>query len=87
MGNVNAVDIAQLTHESILQVAGCLRPNTVLRYREPVPDSDILEGVYIDDHIILHILKKEKLCVPEGPDVDLLNLARKAYHEGFMKSY
>eukprot|EP00973_Karenia_brevis_P087836 12184054-Karenia_brevis.AAC.1 len=62
-------------------MAGCMSPEHALVYKDPIPSGNLLEGVYIDDHIIFHVLKKNKRCAPEGPDVDLLNTSRRAYKE------
>eukprot|EP00973_Karenia_brevis_P068394 9512863-Karenia_brevis.AAC.1 len=43
MGNLNAVDVAQQTHLGVLKKAGCMKPGTVLEYRNPIPISDVLE--------------------------------------------
>ena len=50
MGDTNGVDIAQATHEGVLQAAGCLQPDKTLIYGHQFPPSDTLEGLYIDDH-------------------------------------
>ena len=53
----NAVDIAQSTHEAFLKKSGCMLENETLVYGRGLPDGDVLEGLYIDDHS----------CVGEGP--------------------
>ncbi|CAE7265379.1 unnamed protein product [Symbiodinium microadriaticum] len=52
MGDVNACDVAQATHESILRDAGLLEPETVLVYGKSAPLTDIWEGVYLDDLLV-----------------------------------
>ncbi|CAE7489091.1 unnamed protein product [Symbiodinium natans] len=49
MGDVNGCAIAQATHESILRRAGLLEPDTVLIYGRTAPQSDLWEGIYLDD--------------------------------------
>ena len=60
MGDANAVDIAQQTHLEILREAGTMRENETIRYRSPLPPTDFLEGLYIDDHIAIQITQKRK---------------------------
>ena len=52
MGDVNACDIAQATHESILRKAGLLEPESVLVFGRSAPQSNIWEGIYLDDLLI-----------------------------------
>ncbi|CAE7941547.1 unnamed protein product, partial [Symbiodinium necroappetens] len=52
MGDINACDVAQATHESILRDAGLLEPETVLVYGKSAPLTDIWEGVYLDDLLV-----------------------------------
>ena len=60
MGDLNAVDIAQQVHLEILQDGQCMQPGETLMFKEPLPASHTLEGLYIDDHIIPQILPKKK---------------------------
>ena len=59
MGDHAAVDIAQESHVNLLRAFGDMRKNEVLRYRDPVPypESGFVEGVMIDDHLGLQLLK------------------------------
>lgn len=52
MGDVNACDIAQAVHESVLKREGLLVPETTLVYGHPVPDGPLWEGIYLDDLLI-----------------------------------
>ena len=56
MGDTNGVDIAQATHEAILQEAGCLKKSQTLIHGQTFPASDTLEGLYIDDHLAFQIV-------------------------------
>ena len=67
MGSSNAPDIAQLAHETLLQRAGCLREGTILRYRDPLPDSKLFEGVYLDDHVVVAVVPRKNALSVEGP--------------------
>ena len=60
MGDVNGVDICQQTHVEILRDAGVMRPEHVLEYNSPLPFEHTLEGLYIDDHVVLQIGPKKK---------------------------
>ncbi len=52
MGDSHAVEIAQGSHFSLLQLrAGCMRDTETLQYRKPVPRGDFFELLAIDDHI------------------------------------
>ena len=61
MGDTNAVDIAQQTHIGILRQASCLKSQHLLEYGKVVPASHTLEGLYIDDHLVLQILPSRRL--------------------------
>lgn len=52
MGDVNACDIAQAVHESVLKREGLLVPETTLVYGHPVPDGPLWEGIYLDDLLV-----------------------------------
>ncbi|CAE7682844.1 unnamed protein product [Symbiodinium sp. CCMP2592] len=52
MGDKNACSIAQATHESILMRHGLLKAEHKLVYGQPVPTSDLWEGIYLDDLLI-----------------------------------
>ena len=60
-GDLNAVDVAQGTHEAILVEAECMNPHEMLQYRDLVPEGRCWEGLYIDDHGIVQILKSKAL--------------------------
>ena len=48
MGDGNAVDTAQLTHEALLRKYGCMDAEEALQYLSAFPRGDTIEGVYID---------------------------------------
>ena len=62
IGDLSAVDIAQHTHESILQTHGCLEPAHHLHFDETVPASHTWEGVYIDDKCVCQVLPRADLA-------------------------
>jgi hypothetical protein len=79
MGDLNAVDIAQTVHERILEKGGALPVGTVLRHGEPIPRGDLSVGVYVDDLVVIRKLLREDLQSDCGPDVDVIDSARRAY--------
>ena len=80
MGSLNAPDIAQKVHETLLERGGCMRTSHVLRYDTPIPTgSDIWEGVYIDDHVVIARLPLSQLDANEGEDRDIIELSHIAY--------
>ena len=71
MGDLDAVDIANEVHRCILQSEGGLSSEHDLLYRRPLPSSDTLEGLYIDDHFVVHKCRTDDLEADAGPDRDL----------------
>ena len=61
MGDTNGVDIAQATHEGVLQAAGCLQPDNTLIYGHLFPPSNTFEGLYIDDHLVFQTVDKKPI--------------------------
>lgn len=59
MGDRNAVDIAQATHEGVLRSQGCMREDEVLRYGGAFPSTKTVEGTYIDDHFTVAAFHKK----------------------------
>ena len=89
MGDLNAVDLAQQVHLEILQDAECMKPGESLMFKEPLPASHTLEGLYIDDHIITQILPKKKYRRKSDTyrDEELLAKSRSQYkHHGIPTS-
>lgn len=56
MGDLNAVDIAQQVHFEMLHDGLCMQPHERIEFRQPLPASHTLEGLYIDDRIVAQIL-------------------------------
>ena len=52
MGDRNAVPLAQSAHVGLLRRYGGMDPGRTLGYRARVPDSDVVEGVMIDDRVV-----------------------------------
>lgn len=53
MGDRNACDIAQATHEAVLERVGLLSSSTKLIYGQHTPSGRIMEGVYLDDLLVV----------------------------------
>ena len=52
MGDNLAVEVAQQAHANVLrQLCGSMVPSEVLRYRSPLPRSDFVELLAIDEHV------------------------------------
>ena len=66
MGDSLAVEIAQQSHCAVLRVcAGAMDPHECLRYRSPIPRSEFVELLAIDDHVGI---QKLKTCdLPDNP--------------------
>ena len=90
MGDCNACDIAQATHEAVLQSAGLLTENSKMVYGDPAPRGDVWEGAYLDDLLIACKIDMDEAIpldgsfvppVPSGEDIDLQKAAaaEKAY--------
>jgi len=79
MGDLNAVDIAHVTHARILESEGRMAPGTVVEYGRVMPDSSLLEFLYIDDHIVAHICRRSEALAATGPDRELIEASHRAY--------
>ncbi len=53
MGDTNGCDVAQAVHEHILENSGLLQPEHKLTYGNPVPQTNLLEGAYLDDLLVV----------------------------------
>ena len=81
MGDNHAVEIAQCSHHSLLQIeAGCMHDCETLEYRKPVPRSDFIELLAIDDHIGLQKVNTPDLPkkIP-GRDTHVFDQSNRAY--------
>ncbi|CAE7407977.1 unnamed protein product, partial [Symbiodinium sp. CCMP2592] len=84
MGDLNGVDICQQTHVELLRDCGAMRPEHVLEYQSPLPLEPTLEGLYIDDHVVVQITpkKKHRRKDPDPKwnlDETLIGLSRRQY--------
>lgn len=88
MGDSLAVEIGQQAHGNVLkQFCGGLLASETLRYRYPVPRSDFIELLAIDDHV--GIQKLSKVDFPSNPpmrDTQIFKDAEFAYkHVGLIQ--
>ena len=74
MGDLNAVDIAQQVHQSILERAQAIRPEHQVFYDSTVPASPIWQALYIDDFITSWVcprrLRKQITGTPDAALVE-----------------
>ena len=68
MGDLNAVDVAQTCHEEILRRAG-VGPE-LMKYGFPLPSGPLLEGLYIDDFVLVLDCSESEFHIPTGIDLD-----------------
>ena len=83
MGDSLAVEIAQQSHGNVLRkLAGALRMEEFLRYRKPIPRSDFIELLAIDDHVGIQRLKTPDLDLyPACRDTEIFDRAQTAYQQ------
>ncbi len=81
MGDSLAVEIAQQSHFNVLfQLCGAMIPAEVLQYRKPVPRSDFVELLAIDDHVGIQRLPIVQFKQnPSLRDTCVFRKAEKAY--------
>ena len=58
MGDLNAVDYAQLAHMNFVRSSAGLRDETLLRYRAPVLRGLTWDGIVVDDRVVVEKLPK-----------------------------
>ena len=71
MGNINAVDVTEETHLEILNDHGALFRPGLLSWGDEFPQQNILQGVYIDDGLVVGIVDIDGL----GKEADDSKLA------------
>ena len=81
MGDSLAVEIAQQAHANVLRhLCGAMLNHETLRYRFPVPRSDTIEMLAVDDHICIQRLKIEDFPTnPSLRDTEIFEASRRAY--------
>ena len=77
MGSLNSPDVAQEVHETVLRASGCLGAG-LLQYGRPMPAGPLLEGVYLDDHLVACVVPRAQLYGSSGADRDLIEASHKA---------
>lgn len=78
MGDLNSAEVSQVLHQFVLQEKGGLDPDHWMRYGCPPPTGCVWEGVYIDDHGLVEVIKKGGAPVWSQ---DILHKADEAYAE------
>ena len=80
MGDLNSVDVAQWTHRGVLAREGCLSHDVRLEYGRPLPPGPVMEGIYIDDHLVVAVVDESEVADPDAAgDSDLLLRVHRAY--------
>ena len=81
MGDLNAVDVAQLTHEGILRDFAGFDLDTALRFGRPLPRSPLAYGIYVDDLVVALRLPLARIddVHDDDADVELAGRASNAY--------
>jgi hypothetical protein len=79
MGDHNSVCVAQLAHIGLLGRHGAFKHERAILYSKPLPRCKILQGIYIDDHVVLGVMKRDQLGKPDSPDRVIVEKARAAY--------
>ena len=81
MGDSLAVELAQESHRNVLQrFCGSMIAHETLRYRHPVPRSDFIELLAIDDHVGIQQLDISEITSnPEKRDTQVFRDASVAY--------
>ena len=83
MGDNLAVEVAQQAHCNVLRyLCGAMVPEESLRYRHPVPRSDFIELLAIDDHVGLQKIPIDQF--PKNPvlrDSQVFNASEVAYRK------
>jgi hypothetical protein len=82
MGDTNAVDFGQTIHENLLRQAGALVEEDTLRYGLPMPEGDLLQGVYLNDFLVLAKVARADVHIP-GVDTARLRKAFAYVAAGF----
>ena len=83
MGDSLAVEVGQAAHYGVLRdPAGALLPKEVLLCRQPVPRTECVELLAIDDHICIQKVRTEDLPkrLP-ARDTQIMDNASKAYRQ------
>jgi len=82
MGDSNAVDIAQRTHEGILHVHNCLPESCTMHYDESFPESDTITGIYVDDKLVAQQnIPIKDIMNMDYEDVQLVERGERAYED------
>ena len=74
MGDLNSTDIAQETHAAILSTGNAIAPGGLMQWGDPISAGDLLQGIYIDDGVIVAIVDTRDVHLP-GPDNALVDAA------------
>lgn len=81
MGDSIAVEVAQQAHHNVLaRLCGAMLDSETMRYRAPVPRSDFIELLAIDDHVGIQRLRREDYPTrPSLRDTLIFDRSEQAY--------
>ena len=66
MGDINGTDYAQVGHLGILDAGDGLVPKGLVTYRKPFPRGSLSQGIYIDDHVLVQVLPRQRCRFVDG---------------------
>ena len=81
MGDTNACDIIQSSHIDILDQYDAICAEGLIKYKQALPDSGIIQDIYIDVLIVSLIATDRQLVHGPHTDRDLIHAAHNAYRE------
>ena len=82
MGDLNSVDVAQCTHEGILESGGAFSRERQMVYGRPLPRQKVFQGIYIDDHLIFGVVPRSRVNDPEAADDTEVVAKTRSCYEG-----
>ena len=86
MGDLNAVDNAQVAHVNVVRSSRGLRDENMLRYRAPLPRGPVYDGIVVDDRVV--VTKVPRRVDRRTPDdvADVIEQAQPVYEAAGLKA-
>ena len=63
MGELGSVDVAQYTHEGILESGGAVSRERQMVYGRPLPRQKVFQEIYTDDHFMFGVVPRNRLII------------------------
>ena len=79
VGDLNSVDIAQRTHESILESTGGFPLEGRLVYGQMLPKTNLVHGLHIDNLLVVLRLRQHDWNLRPAADLDRMRCCEGAY--------